>query len=229
MKKVVFSILSIVTLLSFCFSLGFQDVSAESKAVSKPTSNVDSKTKQEIINVIKKADVYKKHANSTSINLIKDENIIVHLDKGKNTNVYSVNFIFGKELSQKNNNLAMIELKYNEANKDIFYNHMMYSKFVKHNDKEFINMKGILNDKPYYEFNLDQKGHYYDQNFKISSKDKKVIESRYADLKHYVRSIRIISFKKLFTQLNFKKCLLFIIECERFFIWIGNVKYRSSS
>ncbi|PTH34650.1 hypothetical protein BU585_08965, partial [Staphylococcus agnetis] len=77
MKKVVFSILSIVTLLSFCFSLGFQDVSAESKAVSKPTSNVDSKTKQEIINVIKKSDVYKKHANSTSINLIKDENIIV--------------------------------------------------------------------------------------------------------------------------------------------------------
>lgn len=172
MKKAVFSILSIVMLLSFCISLGFQDVSAESKAVSKPTSNVDSKTKQDIINKIKKSDVYKKHANSTSINSIKDENIIVHLDKGKNTNVYSVNFIFGKELAQKNNNLAMIELKYNEANKDIFYNHMMYSKFVKHNNKEYINMKGILNDKPYYEFNIDQKGHYYDQNFKITSKDK---------------------------------------------------------
>lgn len=172
MKKVVFSTLSIVMLLSFCFSLGIRDASAESKAVSKPTSNVDSKSKQDIIRKIKKSDIYKKHANSTSINSIKDENIIVHLDKGENTNVYSVNFIFGKELARKNNNLSMIELKYNESNKDIFYNHMMYSKFVKHNNKEYINMKGILNDKPYYEFNIDQKGHYYDQNFKITSKDK---------------------------------------------------------
>ncbi|MDU0452248.1 hypothetical protein [Staphylococcus chromogenes] len=64
MKKVVFSILSIVMLLSFCISLGFQDVSAESKAVSKPTSNVDSKTKQDIINKIKKSDVYKKQVKS---------------------------------------------------------------------------------------------------------------------------------------------------------------------
>ncbi|PTG82036.1 hypothetical protein BU644_11475 [Staphylococcus chromogenes] len=97
---------------------------------------------------------------------------MVHLDKGENTNVYSVNFIFGKDLARKNNNLSMIELKYNESNKDIFYNHIMYSKFVKHNHKEYINLKGILNDKPYYEFNIDQKGHYYDQNFKITSKDK---------------------------------------------------------
>ena len=48
---------------------------------------------------------------------------------------------------------------------------MMYSKFVKYNNKEYINMKGILNGKPYYEFNIDQKGHYYDKNFKHTSKD----------------------------------------------------------
>ncbi|SUM43779.1 Uncharacterised protein [Staphylococcus intermedius NCTC 11048] len=154
------------------YPLGFQDVNAESKEVSKPTSNVDSKTKQDIINKIKNTSIYKEHANSTSINSIKDENIIVHLDKGENTNVYSVSYIFGKELAQKNNNLAMIELKYNEANKEIFYDHMMYSKFVKHDNKEYINMKGVLNDKPYYEFNIDQKGHYYDKNFNITSKDK---------------------------------------------------------
>lgn len=53
MKKVVFSTLSIVMLLSFCFSLGIRDASAESKAVSKPTSNVDSKSKQVIIRKIK--------------------------------------------------------------------------------------------------------------------------------------------------------------------------------
>ena len=43
-----------------------------------------------------------------------------------------------------NDNLAMIELKYNEANNEVFYNHMMYSKFVKYNNKEYINMKGIF-------------------------------------------------------------------------------------
>ena len=172
MKKITFSILSIIILLSFCIPSGFQDVKAESGEVNKPTSNVDSKTKQDVINMVKNSAVYKEHANSTSIDSIKDENIIVHLDKGENTNVYSVNYIFGKELAQKNNNLAMIELKYNEANKEIFYDHMMYSKFVKHDNIEYINMKGILNDKPYYEFNIDQKGHYYDKNFKITTKDK---------------------------------------------------------
>lgn len=31
----------------------------------------------------KKSNAYKKHANSTSIDSIKDDDIIVHLDKGK--------------------------------------------------------------------------------------------------------------------------------------------------
>lgn len=76
-----------------------------------------------------------------------------------------------------NDNLAMIELKYNEANNEVFYNHMMYSKFVKYNNKEYINMKGILNGKPYYEFNIDQKGHYYDKtlNIPLKMKSKKIL------------------------------------------------------
>ncbi|RIL26267.1 hypothetical protein BUY98_15350, partial [Staphylococcus gallinarum] len=85
--------------------------------------------------------------------------------------VYSINYVFGKKLAKMNDNLAMIELKYNEANNEVFYNHMMYPKFVKYNNKEYINMKGILNGIPYYEFNIDQKGHYYDKNFKHTSKD----------------------------------------------------------
>lgn len=38
----------------------------------------------------------KSTTNSTSIDSIKDDDIIVHLDKGKNTNVYSINYVFGK-------------------------------------------------------------------------------------------------------------------------------------
>ena len=135
MRKLFLSILSIIIISSFCVATGFQNVNAANNEVSKPQSNVDSKTKQNIIKKIKKSNAYKKHANSTSIDSIKDDDIIVHLDKGKNTN------------------------------------HMMYSKFVKYNNKEYINMKGILNGKPYYEFNIDQKGHYYDKNFKHTSKD----------------------------------------------------------
>ena len=171
MRKLFLSILSIIIISSFCVATGFQNVNAANNEVSKPQSNVDSKTKQNIIKKIKKSNAYKKHANSTSIDSIKDYDIIVHLDKGKNTNVYSINYVFGKKLAKMNDNLAMIELKYNEANNEVFYNHMMYSKFVKYNNKEYINMKGILNGKPYYEFNIDQKGHYYDKNFKHTSKD----------------------------------------------------------
>ena len=171
MRKLFLSILSIIIISSFCVATGFQNVNAANNEVSKPQSNVDSKTKQNLIKKIKKSNAYKKHANSTSIDSIKDDNIIVHLDKGKNTNVYSINYVFGKKLAKKNDNLAMIELKYNEANNEVFYDHMMYSKFVKYNNKEYINMKGILNGKPYYEFNIDQKGHYYDKNFKHTSKD----------------------------------------------------------
>lgn len=129
----------------------------------------------------KKSNAYKKHANSTSIDSIKDDDIIVHLDKGKNTNVYSINYVFGKKLAKMNDNLAMIELKYNEANNEVFYNHMMYSKFVKYNNKEYINMKGILNGKPYYEFNIDQKGHYYDKtlNIPLKMKSKKILLKTY--------------------------------------------------
>ncbi|MGV3066508.1 hypothetical protein [Staphylococcus simulans] len=108
---------------------------------------MSSKTKQDFINKVKNSAVYKEHANSTSIDSIKDENIIFHLDKGENTNVYSVNYIFGKELAQKNNNLSMIELKSNETNNKIFYDHMKYSKLVKHDNKEYIKMEGILNYK----------------------------------------------------------------------------------
>lgn len=61
---------------------GFQNVNAANNEVSKPQSNVDSKTKQNIIKN-KKSNAYKKHANSTSIDSIKDDDIIVHLDKGK--------------------------------------------------------------------------------------------------------------------------------------------------
>ena len=35
--------------------------------------------------------------------------------KVKQTNVYSINYVFGKKLAKMNDNLAMIELKYNEA------------------------------------------------------------------------------------------------------------------
>ena len=155
MRKLFLSILSIIIISSFCVATGFQNVNAANNEVSKPQSNVDSKTKQNIIKKIKKSNAYKKHANSTSIDSIKDDDIIVHLDKGKNTNVYSINYVFGKKLAKMNDNLAMIELKYNEANNEVFYNHMMYSKFVKYNNKEYINMKG----------------HYYDKNFKHTSKD----------------------------------------------------------
>ncbi|EHM70559.1 hypothetical protein SEVCU012_0541 [Staphylococcus pettenkoferi VCU012] len=103
------------------------------------------------------------------------------MDKGENTNVYSVNYVFGKKLAKQNKNLAMIELKYNEANKKVFYDHMMYSKFVKHDNKKFINMKGVLNDKPYYEFNIDQNGQYYDENFKTTTKNK-IEEDSYKNL-----------------------------------------------
>lgn len=77
------------------------------------------------------------------------------MDKGKNINVYFINYVFGKKLVKMNDNFVMIELKYNEVNNEVFYNYMMYLKFVKYNNKEYINMKGILNGKFYYEFNID--------------------------------------------------------------------------
>ena len=42
-------------------------------------------------------------------------------------------------------------------------------------------MKGVLNDKPYYEFNIDQNGQYYDENFKTTTKNK-IEEDSYKNL-----------------------------------------------
>ncbi len=49
MRKLFLSILSIIIISSFCVATGFQNVNAANNEVSKPQSNVDSKTKQNII------------------------------------------------------------------------------------------------------------------------------------------------------------------------------------
>ena len=54
MRKLFLSILSIIIISSFCVATGFQNVNAANNEVSKPQSNVDSKTKQNIIKKIKK-------------------------------------------------------------------------------------------------------------------------------------------------------------------------------
>lgn len=53
MRKLFLSILSIIIISSFCVATGFQNVNAANNEVSKPQSNVDSKTKQNIIKKIK--------------------------------------------------------------------------------------------------------------------------------------------------------------------------------
>ena len=45
MRKLFLSILSIIIISSFCVATGFQNVNAANNEVSKPQSNVDSKTK----------------------------------------------------------------------------------------------------------------------------------------------------------------------------------------
>lgn len=53
MRKLFISILSIIIISSFCVATGFQNANAANNEVSKPQSNVDSKTKQNLIKKIK--------------------------------------------------------------------------------------------------------------------------------------------------------------------------------
>ncbi|WP_432741257.1 halocin C8 precursor-like protein [Staphylococcus equorum] len=186
MRKFLFSFLSLVLVISFSIIPFFQQAHAASEGVHKTKSNVSTKTKKKIINIIKTSKEYKEYATSTSIDSINDENVIVHLNKGENTNVYSINYIFGKNLAKQNNNLAMVELKYNEANGKVFYAHSMYTKFVKHNGNQFVNLQGVLNNKPYYNFNLGKDGKLYNENFKVSSK-KEIEADSYKNLPHKER------------------------------------------
>lgn len=49
MRKLFISILSIIIISSFCVATGFQNANVANNEVSKPQSNVDSKTKQNLI------------------------------------------------------------------------------------------------------------------------------------------------------------------------------------
>lgn len=62
----------------------------------------------------------------------------------------------------------------------------MYTKFVKHNGNQFVNLQGVLNNKPYYNFNLGKDGKLYNENFKVSSK-KEIEADSYKNLPHKER------------------------------------------
>lgn len=81
MRKFLFSFLSLVLVISFSIIPFFQQAHAASEGVHKPKSNVSTKTKKKIINIIKTSKEYKEYATSTSIDSINDENVIVHLNK----------------------------------------------------------------------------------------------------------------------------------------------------
>lgn len=63
----------------------------------------------------------------------------------------------------------MVEFKYNTGNKEVFYDHAMYSKFVYHNNKKFINIKGTVSGNNYYEVNLGQDNKLYDKDFNVTN------------------------------------------------------------
>lgn len=171
MKKYLGLVILFVTVISLTFS-GYpvrQAKAEEQKQVTKPQSNVDKITKDNIVGKIKKSKSYANYANNTSINQVSNDNIIVTKDKNKNNSVYTVSYIFGKKLADKNNHLTMVEFKYNTGNKEVFYDHAMYSKFVYHNNKKFINIKGTVSGNNYYEVNLGQDNKLYDKDFNVTN------------------------------------------------------------
>ncbi|MHB7942304.1 halocin C8 precursor-like protein [Staphylococcus capitis] len=173
MKKVLGLIILFVTVVSLTFNgnLSKPAKAEEKNQVTKPQSNVSETIKHKMITKIKASKQYKNYASDTSINQINKENIIVTKTKSKENknSVYTVSFIFGEKLAKKNKHLSMVEFKYNTGNKKVFYDHAMYTKFIHHNGKKFINVSGSVSGNKYYEFNLGQDSKLYDKNFKLTT------------------------------------------------------------
>ena len=84
-------------------------------------------------------------------------------------NVYTVSFIFGKNLSKTNHNLATVNFKYAKEKNSIFFDSSLYAKYVNHSNEKYVNLTNYVGDKKYYEFNIKD-GNLYNSNFEKVNK-----------------------------------------------------------
>ncbi len=84
MKKILLSILTLLIALGLSFGdLSTANANNKNEGLNKPESNVDQKTKDKYIKLIKNSDEYKKYAKKTDISKIKKENIVVENNKSE--------------------------------------------------------------------------------------------------------------------------------------------------